>query len=313
MGAAPAHEELVRREGQELEAVPGHLRADAHGLRETHPPPRALGDDHVQVPALPLVVADGDAGEPTLREELREQDVARLRPPRLIEPAGEHEERVLVDETEPLVEDHENAVDMDVPRGKWDFEEVFHVPAQHDLSQGPGALLVGPVAERNHRRVVADEGHPAPFEKAGRLDRAQDGHAQALESAAQHRLIAPASPEVWPHEHGASREDGGKVSGVGHVGAMVDIAERVVVASQDLAQQHGLDALLMEEPQHGIVVGDEPPTIHGTGEVELLQVRRGDLVELRAGPVHDHPLQAPVGVSHERTAHACSFLRASPR
>ena len=164
--------------------------------------------------------------KPRAVQELAEEHVARLRPSRLVQPAGKHAEGVLVDQAEPLVQHHEDAVDVDVAERKGNLEEVLHVLAEHELAQGPRALLVGAIAQRRHRGVVADEGDAPAFQEARRLDGAQYGHAQAGERPAHHRLVAPAALEMRPHEDGPPAEDGGEVAGVGHVGTVVDVAAR---------------------------------------------------------------------------------------
>src|SRR5262249_26521550 len=205
VGAAPAHEQLVRGEGQERPAVARHLLAHARRLREAHGPLRALGDDDVQVAALPLLVRDRDAREAAPLQELGEEDVPRLRAAGLVEPRGEDAERLFVDETQPLVQDHEDAIDVDVAEGQRHLEEVLHVLAEDEVAQHLRPLLVRAVAERSDGGVVADERHAPAFQEAGRLDRAQDGHAEAAERAAEHGLVAAAPLEVRAHEHGAAR------------------------------------------------------------------------------------------------------------
>ena len=84
---------------------------------------------------------------------------------------------------------------------------------------------------------------------------------------------------------------------------MVDVGESVVVLGQDFAEKQGLGPVTLEEPQHDVVVGHELHAVHGPCEVELLQGLRRDLVQLRAGSMHDHPLQAAVGRAHAEARH----------
>ncbi len=227
-------------------------------------------------------------------QELREEHVARLRPSGFVEPAREDAERILVDQAELLVEHHEDAVDVDVPEGQRDLEEILHVLPEDDLAQRAGALLVGPVAERGDRGVFADEGDTAPLQESGRLDRAEDGNAEAPEGARHHLRIAASALEVRAHQHGASREHRREITRVGHVGTVVDVVQRVIVARQHLPQQQDLDALRV--------------AVHRPREVELLQGLRGDHVQFGAGAVHEDTLQAPVGAAHVGLGHGRGLL-----
>jgi hypothetical protein len=175
VGAAPADEELVGGEGAQLEPVAGHLRPTRAALSKPTARRERSVTTTLRCPSRRFLQRDRDAGEAALLEELREDDVARLRLARFVEAAGEHAQRVLEDQAELLVEHHEDAVDVDVPEGQRDLEEVPHVVAEDDVAQGARALLVGAIAERRHRGVVAHEGHAAAFQEARRLDRAEQG------------------------------------------------------------------------------------------------------------------------------------------
>src|SRR5437773_923889 len=154
-----------------------------------------------------LLLVDRNAGEPPLVQELPEQDVPRLGPSGLVEPAREDPQGILVDQAEPLVQHHEDPVDVDVPEGEGDLEEIADVRSEEDLAENAGALLVGAIAERRHRGVLPDEGDAPAFQIARRLDGSQDGHYEAPEGARHHVLIAPAPLEPGPHENGPPRED----------------------------------------------------------------------------------------------------------
>src|SRR3989454_11652516 len=152
-----------------------------------------------------FLLVDRNAGEAALVQELPEQDVARLGPSGLVEPAWEDPQGILVDQAELLVEHHEDPVDVDVPEGEGDLEEVPDVLSEKELAESAGALLVGAIAERRHRGVLPDEGDAPPFQIARRLDGSQDRHPEAPEGARHHVLIAPAPLEPGPHENGTPR------------------------------------------------------------------------------------------------------------
>jgi hypothetical protein len=308
VGAAPAVEELLRRERRELPAEPGHLLLHARGLLEADRASRTLGHDHVEVAVPSLLVRDRDAREAPAIEELGEHHVAEIRPPGLVEPTREDVQGLLVDEAQALVQHHEDAVDVDVPERKRHLQEVLHVPAQDDLPQGAQALLVGAIAQRRHGGVIADERHAPTLEVAGRLDRAQDRHAEAPERPRHHLLVAPAPLEVRPHQHGSAGEDGSQVPGVGQVGAVLHVPEGVRVIGEQVAQQQDLGAVCLEQAEHGVVVGHELVDVDRSGEVELRQRLGRHLLQLRAGPVHENARESPVRCPDAEGVHAATLL-----
>src|SRR2546427_11795204 len=105
-----------------------------------------------------LLLVDRNAGEPALVQELPEQDVPRLGPSGLVEPAREDPQGILVDQAELLVEHHEDPVDVDMPEGEGDFEQVPDVLSEQNLAESAGALLVGAIAGRRHRGGLPDAG-----------------------------------------------------------------------------------------------------------------------------------------------------------
>ena len=80
----------------------------------------------VQVAVEALVPRDRDGAHISLAQEFFEHDVPWFAFPVLIEPARENAERFQIDQREVTVEDHEDAVDVDMTERKWDFETVFN-------------------------------------------------------------------------------------------------------------------------------------------------------------------------------------------
>ena len=152
-----------------------------------------------------------------------------------------------------------------------DLEEILHVVAEDERSQGGGSFLVRSIADRRDHGVLADHRHTPAFEIAGRLDRAKDRHTQRAEGATHQPLIAPAPAKMRAHQHGAAREYGGEVARVGGVGTAAECCDGVGVVLQEFVQEDRLDAVLVEQLGHRVVVAYEGVSLDWSIEVELAQ------------------------------------------
>ena len=81
------------------------------------------------------------------------------------------------------------------------------------------------------------------------------------------------------------------------------ISAGVLVAAEDVREKQRLDAVAPHDAEQRVVVGHELLAVHGPAEMELPEGLRRDLAELGAGPVHEHPLQAPVSGANTEGAH----------
>ena len=102
-------------------------------------------------PPQALLLGDRNAVKPRASRNSRKHPrVARPDRP-LVEPAGEDIQGRLVDKTELFIDDHEDAVDVDVTEGQGHLEEVLHVLAETSSRR---ARCLGPVA-RSHSEATA--------------------------------------------------------------------------------------------------------------------------------------------------------------
>src|SRR6185295_13852804 len=98
----------------ELPSEARQFGADASDGIESDRSPRSLGDDDVEMSGAALFVGNREAGKAALVEVFEQIDVSRARGAALVQPARKHFERGFVDETQPFIDDHEDAVDVNV-------------------------------------------------------------------------------------------------------------------------------------------------------------------------------------------------------